>query len=81
MWGMASLLPKSGDCGGRMRITAATLNQLQSLEARMPVPADNQMIVHLDAEPARDLDDLPGHLDVGARRCRVSSGTIVHQDS
>jgi hypothetical protein len=36
------------------------------------------VIVCLDAEPACDLDDLFGHLDIGSRRCRVSSGMIVH---
>jgi hypothetical protein len=47
----------------------------------MPVPSHDDMVVHLDAEPARDLDDLLGHLDVGARRRGVASGVIVHQAS
>jgi hypothetical protein len=46
----------------------------------MAIPADDDVVVHLDAEPARDLDDLPGHVDVGARRCRVASGVIVDQN-
>jgi hypothetical protein len=45
----------------------------------MAIPADDDVVVHLDAEPARDLDDLPGHVDVGARRCRVASGVIVEE--
>jgi len=28
--------------------------------------ADDDVVVHRDAEPARGLDDRPGHLDVGA---------------
>ncbi len=34
----------------------------------MPVPADDDVIVHLDAKRLGHLDDLFGHLDVGARR-------------
>ena len=39
---------------------------LQRLEARVPVFADDEVIVHGDAESARDLDDRLRHLDVGA---------------
>jgi hypothetical protein len=35
--------------------------------------------MHLDAEPARDRDDLLAHFDVGARRRRISCGVLVYQ--
>jgi hypothetical protein len=49
----------------------------------MPVPsrADDDVVMHLDAEPACDLGDLLGHFDIGSRRCRVSSGMIVQEES
>ncbi len=46
----------------------------------MPVPADDDMIVYRDPERLCDLRDLPRHLDVGARRCRIAGGMIVHQN-
>ena len=49
----------------------ASLNQLQPPQARVPLLADDEVIVHGDAERLRHLDDLLGHLDVRARRCRV----------
>ena len=42
------------------------LNQLQPLQTRMPVLADDDVIVHRDAERFCDVDDLLRHLDVGA---------------
>ena len=45
----------------------------------MAVLADNEVVVHGDAERARHLDDRPRHLDVGARGCRLAGGMIVRQ--
>jgi hypothetical protein len=42
--------------------------------------ADDDVVVHRDAEGLRHLDDLAGHLDVGARRGRIARGMVVHQD-
>src|SRR5215472_4587354 len=42
-------------------------HQLQRLEARVAVLADDEVVVHGDAQRARDLDDRPRHVDVGAR--------------
>ena len=56
------------------------LDQLQPLQARVPVFADDDVVVHGDAERTRHLDDRPRHLDVGARRRRVSGRMVVHQD-
>jgi hypothetical protein len=46
----------------------------------MPVLADNEMVVHGDAERARNLDDRLRHLNVGARRGGIAGGMVVHQD-
>ena len=58
----------------------ATSDQLQSLEARMPVLADDDVIVHGDAERSGDRGDLLCHLDVGLRRRRVAGRMIVHEN-
>ena len=39
-------------------------DQLHPLQARMPVFADDDVVVHGDAERRRDVDDRLGHLDV-----------------
>ncbi len=46
----------------------------------MAVLADDNVIVHGNAEQARHRDNLLRHLDVGARRRRVAGRMIVHQD-
>jgi hypothetical protein len=43
----------------------------------MPVLADDEVVVHGDAERARDLDDRLRHLDVGARRGGIAGGMVV----
>ena len=55
-------------------------NQLQPLEAGVTLLADDDVIVHRNAERARHGDDLLRHLDIGARRCRIAGGMIVHED-
>jgi hypothetical protein len=44
----------------------------------MPLLADDNVVVHGNAERLRHLDDLLGHLDVGAGRRRVAGGMVVH---
>src|SRR5438874_10823399 len=56
---------------------SSTSNQLQRLEARMAVLADDDVVVHRNAERARHLDDGLRHLDVGARRGRIAGGGVV----
>ena len=46
----------------------------------MPVLADNDVIVHRDAQRPGDVDDRLGHVDVGARRRRIALRMVVHQD-
>ena len=55
------------------------LYQPQPLEARVPVLADDDVVVHRDAERLRHIDDRLGHVDVGARGRRIAGGMIVHQ--
>src|SRR5215475_5921645 len=57
-----------------------TSDQLQPLQARVPVLADDDVVVHGDAERLRHLDDRLRHLDVGARRRRVAGGMVVDED-
>ena len=42
----------------------------------MPVLADDDVVVHRDAERLGDIDDRLGHLDVGARGRRIARGVI-----
>jgi hypothetical protein len=43
------------------------------------VLADDEMVVHGDPERARDLDDRPRHVDIGARGSGVAGGVVVHE--
>src|SRR5260370_31498473 len=57
-----------------------SLKQLKRLQARVADLADDEMVVHGDAERARDLDDRPRHVDVGARGGGIAGGMVVDQD-
>jgi hypothetical protein len=76
---MTSLLTQtrtfSGVCNGG-RLPQASY-QPQPLQTRMPVLADDDVIVHRDAERRCDVDDRRGHLNIGLRRCRIAGGMIV----
>ena len=54
----------------------ASSHQLQCLEAGVPVLAHDEVVVHGDAERARDLDDRLRHLDVGARRGGIAGRMV-----
>ena len=56
------------------------LDQLHPLQTRMPVLADDDVVVHGNAERGGDLDDRLGHMDVGLRGRRIAGGMVVHQD-
>ena len=47
----------------------------------MPVFADDDVIMHGDAEWRGDVDDRLGHLDIGLRRRRIAGGMVVHQST
>jgi len=44
----------------------------------MPVLADDDVVVHGNAERGGDLDDRFGHMDIGLRRRRIARGVVVH---
>ena len=56
------------------------LNQLQSLQARVTVLADDQMIMHGNFEGFAHRDDLTGELDVVGRRLWIAGWMIVDKD-
>ena len=43
----------------------------------MSVFADDEVVVHGNAQRPRDLDDRPRHLDVGARGGGIAGGMVV----
>jgi hypothetical protein len=47
----------------------------------VPVLADDDVIVHRDAERPGDVDDLLRHLDVGAARRRIAGRMLVQEDT
>jgi hypothetical protein len=53
--------------------------QPHPFHAGMPVLADDDVIVHGNAERRGDVDDRLGHPDVCLRRRRIAGGVIVHQ--
>lgn len=56
----------------RPRYFGSGLDQQQALHRGIALLADNDVIVDGDAERLGAVDDLLGHLDVGARRRRVA---------
>lgn len=58
---------------------ANLLNQPQSPQARVAILADDDVIVHGDAERLRYRDDAVRHVDVGARGRWIAGGMVVHQ--
>lgn len=45
----------------------------------MPVLADDDVVMHGNAERGGDLDDRLGHLDVGLGGRRIAGGVVVHE--
>jgi hypothetical protein len=58
----------------------AGLDQFQRLQTGMAVLADDDVVVHGDAERSGDVDDRPGHLHIRLRRRRVAGRVVMHQD-
>jgi hypothetical protein len=46
----------------------------------MSAPADDDVVVHGDAERGGDVDDRFRHLDVRTRRRGIAARMVVHQD-
>ena len=57
---------------------AVILDQLHPLQTCVPVLADDDVVVHGNAEWGCDVDDRFGHPDVGLRRRRIAGGVVVH---
>ena len=55
------------------------LDQLQPLQTRMPVLADDDVVVHGNPEWRGDVGDRLGHLDVGLRWRGIAGGMVVRQ--
>ena len=62
------------------RMCRAALDQLHPLQARMAASAHDDVVVHGDAERARDADDGFRHLDVGLRGRGIAGRMVVHED-
>ena len=43
----------------------------------MPVLADDDVVVHGNAERGGDLDDRLGHMDIGLRWRRIAGGVVI----
>ena len=56
-------------------------HQLQRLETRVAVLADDEVVVHGNAQWPRDLDDGPRHVDVGARGSGIAGGMVVQEQT
>ena len=56
-------------------------HQLQRLETRVAVLADDEVVVHGNAQWPRDLDDGPRHVDVGARGSGIAGGMVVQNQT
>jgi AraC-like DNA-binding protein len=54
-------------------------DQPQSLQTRMAVLADDDVIVHRYSERSGDVDDGFGHLNIRLRWCRIAGRVVVHQ--
>ena len=79
---------RSRPCGAppKRRCTASEplpfkLDQLHTLQARMPVLADDDMVVHGDAQWRGDVDDRFRHLDIRLRWRRIAGRVVVHQST
>ncbi len=58
-------------------ISRLILDQLQSLQTRMSVLADDDVIVHGNTEWTGNVDDRFCHLDIHRRRRRIAGGVVV----
>jgi hypothetical protein len=65
-------------CTSALRLKADLLDQLHPLQARVPVLADDDVVVHGNAERGGDLDDRFGHLDIGLRGRGIAGRVVVH---
>ena len=62
------------------RCADAAQMKLLALEAAVAVAADDDVVVHRDAELFAGLGDASRHVDIGHRRRGIAGGMVVHQD-
>ena len=55
------------------------LDQFKAFQARVAVFADDDVVVHGNAERGGDVHDRFRHLDIRLRRRRVAGGMVVQQ--
>ncbi len=55
----------------------ALSDQSQPAKAGMTVLSDDDVVVHRDVERLGGIDELPGHVDIGARWGRVAGRVVV----
>ena len=67
-------------CGHATGDARRVSHQLLAAEADVRVAADDDVIVNGDAEWLGRRDDQLGHVDIGARRRRITRWVIVDQD-
>ena len=72
--------PPSAPQQSQAYCSAPSSHQLQALQAGMAELADDDVIVHGDAERLGDIDHLLGHLDIGGGRRRVAGRVVVDED-
>jgi hypothetical protein len=65
--------------GSLAKADVVSSNQLQRLQAHMPVLADDQVVMHRDPERLRHVDDRLRHLDIGRRWRRIAGRVIVQE--
>ena len=70
-----------GGNGGSALLRDLESHQLQRLETRVAVLADDEVVVHGNAQWPRDLDDRPRHVDVGARGGGIAGGMVVQKQT
>ena len=61
------------------RVVECRSGQLHSLQTRMPVLADDDVIVHGDAERGGDVDDCSCHMNIRLGGRRIVGGVVVEQ--
>jgi hypothetical protein len=80
---MSELGHSRRNCNARNKVRSAPnqtlLDQLQPFQARMPILADDDVVVHGNSERFRRRDDRLRHVDVGARGGGIAGRMVVHQ--
>src|ERR1700755_3614566 len=74
---LSALSPGVSSVGMCLSLDCAASDQPHPLQARVAASADDDVVMHGDAERGGDIDDRFRHLDVGLRRRRIAAGVVV----